>query len=448
MLEQIHDLVTEQMRAWAVPGVSIGLLHRGQIQTATFGIASIATNQPVTPETLFQIGSISKVFTTTLLMTFVDAGDLALDDPVVKYLPELPLPDREAREAITFRHLVTHLGGFYGDRFDDHGPGDDALAKAIAAFRDLPQQTRPGELWTYCNAGFDLAGRVMEIIGGKRFEDLMRERVFAPLGMATTTYFASEAIRHPVAVGHEGNPGEVTISDPWAIPRRSNPAGGISTTPAELLRFVQKHLNDGELDDVRIISAESAREMRAKQTDAGPFESWGLGWGRVEFGAETAVRHSGATNGFTAGLIVMPDRQFALVILTNHDMGGNAHTMIIRESIERWFGLEWPGAPVISLPLAELESRSGTYTHRLADYCLRAVPDGFEVSVSRRNPFDNSEKPGKPFKLKPVGGDVYLAEGGGRDGSYADFIRNPDGSIRFLRLGGRLGYPQGSTSGG
>jgi CubicO group peptidase (beta-lactamase class C family) len=442
MLEQIHDLVTEHMRAWAVPGVSIGLLDRGQVQTATFGIASVATDQPVTPETLFQIGSISKVFTTTLLMTFVDAGDLALDDPVVKYLPELPLADREAREAITFRHLVTHLGGFYGDRFDDHSPGDDALAKAVAAFCDLPQQTRPGELWTYCNAGFDLAGRVMEVVGGKRFEDLMRERVFAPLGMDATTYFAAEAIRNPVAVGHEGDPGEVTISDPWSIPRRSNPAGGISTTPAELLRFVRMHLNDGELDGVRIISAESAREMRAKQTDAAPFESWGLGWGRVEFSSEAAVRHGGATNGFTAGLIVLPERNVALAILTNHDMGGNAHASITREAVKRWFGLDWPGAPVIPQPLAELEARSGTYTHRLADYSLRAVPDGFEVSVSRRNPFDNSEKPGKPFKLKPVGEDVYLAEGGGRDGSYADFIRNPDGSIRFLRFAGRLAHPK------
>jgi CubicO group peptidase (beta-lactamase class C family) len=444
MLDELSDLVTEQMRSWAVSGISIGLLDGDRVETATFGIVSIATNQPVTPETLFQIGSISKVFTTTLLMTFVDAGDLALDDPVVKYLPDFPLADREAREAITFRHLVTHLGGFYGDRFDDYGAGDDALALAVAAFHDLRQQTRPGELWTYCNAGFDLVGRVMEVVGGSRFEDLMRARVLAPLGMEATTYFAAEAIRRPIAVGHEGDPGELKISAPWPIPRRSNPAGGISTTPAELLQFVRMHLNDGELDGVRVISARSAREMRRKQTDASPFESWGLGWGRLEFRDEVGVRHTGATNGFTGGLIVLPERNFALAVLTNHDMGGNGHAWITRAALMKWFGLEWPGAPVLSLPAAKLEPLSGTYSDGLADYTLRATPDGLAASVIRRNPFGASEQPGKPFTLKPVGGDVFLVEGGGRDGSYADFIRNPDGSIRFLRLGGRLGFPQPS----
>src|SRR6476619_5871760 len=177
MLEQLSDVVASQMRTWGVPGVSIGLLNNGEIETATYGVASIATNQPVSPETLFQIGSISKVFTTTLVMTFVDDGTLDLDTPVVTWVPALPLTDGDARESITLRHLLTHISGFYRDRCDDQGPGDDALARAIAAFYDLPQQTRPGELWTYGNAGFDLAGRVMEVVSGQRFEDLMRERV-------------------------------------------------------------------------------------------------------------------------------------------------------------------------------------------------------------------------------------------------------------------------------
>jgi CubicO group peptidase (beta-lactamase class C family) len=440
MLEQLNDVVADQMRAWAVPGVSIGLLKDGEIETAAYGIASIATNQPATPDTLFQVGSISKVFTTTLVMTFVDDGTLDLDTPVVNWIPVLPLADTEARDAITLRHLVTHMAGFYGDRFDDQGPGDDALAKAVAAFHDLPQQTKPGELWTYCNAGFDLAGRVMEVVTGKRFEDLMRERVFEPLGMKTTTYFAAEAIRHPVAVGHEGDPGELKISDPWPIPRRSSAAGGISSTTPELLRFARMHLNDGELDGVRILSAESARAMRAKQTEAGPFQAWGLGWEILDLGGEIAIRHGGATNGFTAGLLLLPERNFVLAVLTNHDTAA-AHIGITLEAIRCWFGLERPGAPVITLPREQLADRDGTYSHQLGDLILTATDEGYDVETIHRNPFDHSEEPDMPFRLRPLSNDVFVAEGGGRDG-YADFIRTPDGTVRFLRFGGRLAYPK------
>lgn len=442
MLEHLGDVVEREMRAWPVPGISIGLLQDGEIETATYGVANIETNVSVQADTLFQVGSISKIFTTTAVMSFVDDGLLDLDTPVITWLPDLPLTDGTARESITLRHLVTHMAGFYGDRFDDHGTGDDALQKAVAAFYDLPQQTRPGELWTYCNAGFDLAGRVLEVVSGRRFEDLVRERIFEPLGMATTTYFPGEAIRHALSVGHEGDSGALTVSDPWPLPRRSNPAGGVCTTPAELLRFARMHLGDGELDGQRVLSIHSARAMRAKEVDAGPFQTWGLGWERVDFGGEVAVRHGGATNGFTAGLILLPECKTALTVLTNHDLGGAVHAAIIKAAMRRWFGLTWPGSPVITLPMERLASRAGRYSHGLDDLTLSATPTGFDVAIIHRNPFDHDEKAGKPFRLKPISEDIFVAEGGGRDGAYADFIRNPDGSVRFLRLGGRLGYPQ------
>jgi CubicO group peptidase (beta-lactamase class C family) len=442
MLEQLEDVVEREMRAWAIPGISIGLLHDDQTEAAVYGIASIETNGPVLENTLFQVGSISKIFTTTTVMSFVDEGSVGLDTPVITWLPDLPLTDGKARESITLRHLLTHMSGFYGDRFDDHGSGDDALQEAVAALYDLPQQTRPGELWTYCNAGFDLAGRVLEVVSGRRFEDLVRERVFNPLGMVTSTYFPGEAIRHPVSVGHEGDPGKLAVSDPWPLPRRSNPAGGVTSTATELLRFARMHLNDGELDGQRVLSVKAAQAMRHKEVDAGPFQTWGLGWERVDFGGEVAVRHGGATNGFTAGLIILPERMTALAVLTNHDSGGAAHTAFIKEALRRWFGLEWPGAPVITLPGEQLESRAGRYSHGLDDLTLSVTPEGFNVAVVHRNPFDHEEKPGKPFRLRPISADIFVADGGGRDGAHADFIRNPDGSVRFLRLGGRLGYPQ------
>ncbi|GIW04031.1 MAG: hypothetical protein KatS3mg059_0651 [Thermomicrobiales bacterium] len=232
-IEQLNETIHQQMERWQVPGLAIGLYDNGRVETAAYGVAHVETGCAVTPGTLFQIGSISKVFTTTLVMTLVEDGKLDLDIPVVRYVPELPLADETARRTITLRHLLTHMAGFYGDRFDDHGDGDDALAKAVAAFADLPQQTAPGELWTYCNAGFDLAGRAVERVLGMPFEQAMRERVFAPLGLERTTYFAKEAIRHRGGRGarpRARSAGRRRSRTPWPIPRRSNPAGGISSS--------------------------------------------------------------------------------------------------------------------------------------------------------------------------------------------------------------------------
>lgn len=442
MLEAVTNVVASEMEQWGIPGISVSTLHNGAIETSSFGIASIATNAPIQDNTLLQVGSISKVFTTTLVMTFVDEGVVDLDEPVIAYIPELPLADETARTTITLRHLLTHMSGFYGDRFDDHGNGDDALARAVAAFHDLPQQTAPGELWTYCNAGFDLAARILEKVSSKRFEDLMRERVFSPLGMDSTTYFAAEAIRHPVAVGHEGDPGDMRISDPWPIPRRSNGAGGVTSSTAQLLTFAAMHMNDGELNGARIISAQSARAMRQEQAVADPFRVWGLGWFRWEVGGEVIVGHTGTTNGFTARLVLIPARTSAIAILSNHAAATPANLAIAETWLEHAHGLREAERPLVAASPELIGSRVGTYSHRLGDLVLTAESDGFHVERVLRNPFDGSEKPGKPFRLRPVSDDIYRADGGGTDGSYADFIRNPDGSVRFLRFGGRLAFPQ------
>jgi len=441
-IDDIRSTITAEMDRWGVPGLTIGILSGGEVQTGAFGTANANTGIATRPETLFQIGSISKIFTTTLVMTLVEEGKVSLDTPVITYIPALPLADKTARETITLRHLVTHMSGFYGDRFDDQGRGDDALARAVAAFVDLPQQTAPGELWTYCNAGFDLAGRVAEVVTGQGFEALMRERVFGPLGMARATYFPDEAILHSVSVGHlkSTTVDGFEVAKPWPIPRRSGPAGAISTNVEELLRFARMHLQDGEVEGVRIISAESAQAMRAFETDADAFRTWGLGWSRREVGGELLVEHNGATNGFTARLTTIPARGFALAILTNHNSGGAAHTKISETALSRWFGIE--EARHEFLPDFDLKAHSGTYGHRLGDLTL--VPDGehFRVERVNRNPFAGTESKGDPFVFRPIGDRFLLAEGGGFDGAVGEFILNPEGAIRFLRFGGRLAHPK------
>jgi CubicO group peptidase (beta-lactamase class C family) len=445
-MRQLERVALGEMARWGIPGISLAVLRDDELETRTLGIASIATEAPVTVDTLFQIGSISKIFTSTLVMTYVDDGVVDLDTPVIEYLPDLRLRDTEASGEITLRHLLTHTSGLDGDRFDDHGNGDDALEKAVAAFSDLRQLTPPGELWTYCNAGFDLAGRVLEVRTGRRFEDLMRERVFDPLGLDTSTYFTADAIRDLVSVGHPGAPGEMTISRPWPIPRRSNPAGGVISTAPQLLRFARMHLGDGELDGVRVLSPTSAQDMRARQVDADAFRTWGIGWGRIDIDGEFVVDHKGSTNGFMARLVVVPGRRFALAILTNHADGTAVHNVLAKAALRLFCELVSPELPIVDVPSADLVAWQGMYSHRLEDLMLSATDEGYAVTRVRRHPFAHTMKPARPFTLRPVSPRIFIASGGGADGEYAEFIPNSDRSVRFLRFDGRLAVPQTSPA--
>ena len=293
----LDEYVRGEMARWTVPGVAVGILRDGQRELHGYGLASIETEQPVRPETLFQIGSISKVYTATLVMQLVDEGKLALDEPIVTYLPDLKLADAQARETITLRHLLSHTSGLFGDYFDDFGMGDDALTRAIATFETLRQQYAPGALWTYCNTGFGLAGAIIERVTGQPFETAMRERVFKPLGLERSFYFAHEAIVYPHAIGHNQlHPGadEHEVARLYPLPRWVNAAGGIISNVNDLLTFAEFHLRDGITSDgTRLLSAESAQAMRQEQTRAANFaEGYGIGWALRTAGGE----HSGSSN--------------------------------------------------------------------------------------------------------------------------------------------------------
>jgi CubicO group peptidase (beta-lactamase class C family) len=167
----------------------------------------------VTPETLFQIGSTTKTLTGTAIMALVERGMLDLDEPVRTYLPDLRLSDEEVARTVTTRHLLTHVGGWVGDVFEDTGGGDDALEKIVERLADAPQLTPLGEVFSYNNSAFYLAGRVVEVLSGKTFEAAAREFVLDPLGMDESFFFPAEVMTRRFAVGHLVKGGEPASAD-------------------------------------------------------------------------------------------------------------------------------------------------------------------------------------------------------------------------------------------
>ncbi|KAA9163643.1 serine hydrolase [Amycolatopsis acidicola] len=311
-----------------VPGAALGILRVGtedELVDAAHGVLNVDTGVEATTDSLFQIGSISKVWTTTVVLQLVDEGLLDLDAPVADVLPELTLAEPDVAKRVTMRHLLTHTSGIDGDVFTDTGRGDDCLEKYVALLDEVAQNHPLGATWSYCNSGFSLAGRVIEKITGKTWDAALRERLCTPLGLDHTVTLPEEALMFRAAVGHVGAP-EPVKAPVWTLARSAGPAGLIDSTPADVLAFARMHLTGGlAADGTRVLSEASASAMAAKQVDLPDkhslAQSWGLGWFRLDWDGRLVIGHDGNTIGQAAFLRLLPSEGLAVTLLTN---GGNS----------------------------------------------------------------------------------------------------------------------------
>ncbi|HMM43168.1 MAG TPA: serine hydrolase domain-containing protein [Thermomicrobiales bacterium] len=442
MSESLDAVVAEQMRRWTVPGVTVGVLKDGKRNLHAWGVTSLETEQPVREDTLFQIGSISKVFCATLVMTLVDEGKVDLDAPILTYLPDLRLADEAAQSDITLRHTLTHTSGIYGDFFDDFGMGDDALARSVEGFATLRQWTPLGSSWAYCNVGFNLAGAVVEKVLGQGYEQAMRERVFEPAGLGHSFFFAHEAIVHSAAIGHtlvDPAGDEHQVASKYPLPRCVNPAGGIISTVDDLLGFAAMHMNGGTVGDRQMLSAASAAAMQEKQTSAANWaDEWGIGWDIRWVGGEKLIGHGGSTNGFQARLTAVPNRGYAIAILTNSGRGAALNNAVERWALSNDLGIDLPNPERVTLSSEQLAAVAGSYRQPQAEYTVSVEDGGLRLEVVGISPLSGQRITPPAERLEPVGEREFLVTTGAGAGRRVDFFGGDGDHPRFIRNGGRL----------
>jgi CubicO group peptidase (beta-lactamase class C family) len=272
--ERLDKLAVEH----GVVGASLAVELDGERIEAATGVLNLRSGQPATPDAVFQIGSISKVWTATLVMQLVDEGLLDLDAPVVTYLPDFRVGDADVSRTVTTRHLLTHTSGIDGDFFEDTGRGDDVLEKYVAAMAELRQNHPLGATMSYCNSGYSVLGRIVEVLRGTTWDAALREHLFTPLGLETAGTLPEEALLHAAATGHVQEPGmsEPVVTPQWGIYRSAGPAGLIHCPARDVLTFARMHLDDGAAPNgTRVLSAESARAMREPQVEVP--DRWLLG---------------------------------------------------------------------------------------------------------------------------------------------------------------------------
>lgn len=351
MSADLEPLLDDCMRRHRLPGASLSVLADGRVASAARGILNQRTGVTATTGSVFQVGSITKLYTATLLMRLIEQGRARLDSPVAEVLPAFRVADPEVTATVTLRHLLSHTSGLAGDRFVDTGRGDDAVRRCVESYHDLGQDLPLGTRFSYSNSGFVILGAVIEQLTGMSWDEALATELLGPAGLADSHTLPERLLGYRVALGHVGDPPEA--APVWGLPRSLGPAGLLCTTAPDLVRFAALHLAGGRADDgTAVLSAESVAQMHAEQCSlaglSGTADGWGLGWMRFDWDDRLVIGHDGGTIGQYAYLLVVPDAQVAMALLTNGGMSTDAFRDVARAVLDATCGLRVPDPPAPS----------------------------------------------------------------------------------------------------
>jgi CubicO group peptidase (beta-lactamase class C family) len=405
-----------------IPGAALGVLHGDDVEVVAAGTINRNTGVETTPDTLFQIGSISKVWTATLVMMLVDDGVLDLDVPVITYLPELKVADPDVTARVTLRDLLSHRSGIGGDHILETGRGDDTLERYVETCADLGQEHELGATMSYCNSGYSIAGRVIEKVTGKTWDAVLRERLLTPLGLTHTNTLPEEAILFRAAVGHVKVPGqdEEQVAPAWVLPRSAGPAGLINARAADVLTFARLHLDDGRAPDgTQLLSPASVKTMQEAQIEVPDRftlgDRWGVGWILFDWDGHPGYGHDGTTIGQRAYLRVLPEARVAITLLTNGGDAFSAFREICAELASELAGVTMPAWPVVPdvAPDIDVSLYEGTYGRLNNEMVIARDGDQIFGTLTQSGPLAESlpeAQRSQRLELVPIDRTMFLAK--------------------------------------
>ncbi len=309
---EISEFLRDQRQAENIPGLSAALVADGKLAwLGAFGMADVENDVPATPQTVYRIGPITRMFTAVAVLQLVQSGRVGLHQSIRDYVPEFP--DKGA--TINLRHLLAHLSGIRGFRLSEESLNRKRYSRmvdTVELFKNDPLRARPGERFLNSSLAYDLLGVMIERVGGDKYEAFLRRHIFEPAGMTATAIEDAEAIVPRRARGYRRTPGGTLRHSPFVDVSISVPADGLVSTAEDLARFAiafQSHT---------ILSAEFIQVMTTvHKTNSGSDEQYGLGcFVRQESGL-TIVGHGGWMPQVSAFLLIVPERRAAVVILAN-----------------------------------------------------------------------------------------------------------------------------------
>jgi len=359
-----------ELQATSIPGAAVAIVSGERVVYAKgFGVSDLETNTPVTADMLFRSGSTGKMFTAAVLATLAEEAKLQLDEPIGRYIQGLsPLISR-----LTVHQMLTHTAGLKDDDAV-YGPHEhSALAQTVRLWGEESFFLKPGELFSYSNPGYALAGYVIEQLSGKPYAKAMEERLFKPLHMTRTTFQPAVATTYPLAQGHGGDPARLGVVGPANDDTVYWPAGFEYTSAQDLARFAIAFMNDGKIEGKQVllpsVIAKLSTPYVAMHSSPSSYvvQDGKYGYGTMihDYRGVHIVEHGGVFPGYGCRLLMVPERRFAVIALTNRT------GRMLNKTVERALELMLPLKPKPTEPIkgglpiseAELANSVGTYTN-------------------------------------------------------------------------------------
>jgi CubicO group peptidase (beta-lactamase class C family) len=413
---RLDEFIARHMRETGAPGLTLALANRdGLVRVSTYGYADMKTGSRVVPETMFEIGSISKSFVALALMQLRDEGKLDLNKPIVEYLPWLKINSKFA--AITTHHILTHSAGL---------PGAPLLLDALLG--ELWTAYEPGKRFLYSNTGYNILGFLIEAIDKRPFADAMRARMLTPLGMTASAPIITTDLRKVMAIGYEplleGKP--YSVNGPLAEAQWVEvdiAAGSVASTPSDMAKYMRMLLNRGALPKGRLISEESFALLTKAAIDSpyrGEPAGYGYGLWVSDIGGHTRLRHTGGMVAFSSSIDVDVTGSIGAFASVNANMRGYRPVAVTKYAIELFNasadGKPLPEAPAPPPPPAEVKNAGdyvGTYT-AVDGKKLELVAEGSKLVLVL---------PNRRVVLERAGGDRFIVKHPDFDTFLLGFVR-------------------------
>jgi CubicO group peptidase (beta-lactamase class C family) len=447
--EALARFVGATAEGLGIPGAAAGVWADGREIFACHGVTSTENPLPVDQDTLFVLGSVTKTFTATTLMRLVAEGKVELEAPVRRYVPELELADEQAAAQVTVLNLLNHTSGLGWAILADTGEGDDALAANVAKLAGLELVAPPGTGAFYSQDGYNLAGRVVEKVTGLTYERAVASLVLEPLGLSHSFFALGDVITRRFSVGHnKGEDGTLSIARLWKHFRSNNPGAGLASSVSDLIRWARFHLGDGRAGQgERILPAEMLHRMKEPTVElrgSSLGDAIGICWFLRDIGGVRTVGHGGSANGQFAELLTVPERDFAVVALSNAGPNGIPFNQAaVRWALSTYLGVvDKDPEP---LPYDQALAREVAGAYEIDAMTLTITDDGsgltLEVLIKPEiRAASDKELPADhaPFALGLLPGDEYVITGGAFNGQRGFFSRDDTGEVVGVDLAGRL----------
>ncbi len=421
----LESYIANAVRTWKIPGVAVAIVRNDSVlYTKGFGTLSSVNRTPVNDQTLFEIGSSSKAFTATLVSMMVSDGKMRFDDRLTDYLPGFKMYDPVANEAVTVRDALTHRSGIARGELVWLGSGF-TRDEVLHHLRFLKPESPFRSKYSYQNMMFLAAGQAAGKAGGSTWDDLVRQRIFTPLGMTSTVTTSRGLTTTNVSRPH-GMDHDSAVAKPMFDAENIGPAGSILSNAHDMAQWLRFHLNDGVVDGKRLLSSASFREMHSQQILTAPgapagrggrggasaedeppstrFTAYGMGLFVEEYHQQLRWQHGGNTPGMTTAVGMLPEKHFGVVILSSmqsaqlpgllmdyimdrdlglpmKDLSGEAYARYAtqRKRADSTEAAQAVEHPVSAKPPLPLEAYVGTYGDSLYGDVTVAIKDGHLV---------------------------------------------------------------------